>query len=173
MSSLQSMQLWQHTAYASASQTCFHLMTRGSLQYEDPTDDLQALRERVELQRALKLPWLLELAETTAASAKSAPAPAANGSVHVRLPHAIGFIGCLQANGQGTRNGSHAAGGRRSKWRPSTAGACRSCIEPQRSGQGADRPKDQQATGRAPCRSPAVHTADKKQLLMRSTSPGS
>ena len=49
-------------------------------QYEDPTDGVQAMRERIELRRAAQLPWLTELAATTARSA----AAAANGSAQVR-----------------------------------------------------------------------------------------
>ncbi len=35
-------------------------------QYEDPTDVVQLMREKIELQRALKLEWLGQLAAKTA-----------------------------------------------------------------------------------------------------------
>lgn len=35
-------------------------------QYEDPTDVVQHMREKIELQRALKLEWLVQLAARTA-----------------------------------------------------------------------------------------------------------
>ena len=53
------------------------------LQYEDPTEDLQTIRERVELRRAVKLPWLMELAAKVAQAAASALP--ANG--HAQVAH--------------------------------------------------------------------------------------
>lgn len=44
------------------------------MQFEDPTDAVQSLRERIELQRALKLRWLLDLAVKGARAPHTPPA---------------------------------------------------------------------------------------------------
>jgi hypothetical protein len=51
-----------------------------ALQYEDPTDVVQSMRERIELQRAWKAKWLVELARRATRSA-AVPA-AANGTAN-------------------------------------------------------------------------------------------
>ena len=62
-------------------------------QYEDPTDDLQLIRERIELERAVKLPWLTELAAKVAQAAASPPP--ANGHVQVRPGAGTSFCLCI------------------------------------------------------------------------------
>lgn len=49
-------------------------------QYEDPTDTVQLIRERIELQRAVKLPWLADLAASTAKAIAAGTLTATNGS---------------------------------------------------------------------------------------------
>ncbi|KAK9917560.1 hypothetical protein WJX75_005792 [Coccomyxa subellipsoidea] len=48
--------------------------------YEDPTDTVQLIRERIELQRAVKLPWLADLAASTAKAIAAGTLTATNGS---------------------------------------------------------------------------------------------
>ncbi|EIE27453.1 acyl-CoA N-acyltransferase [Coccomyxa subellipsoidea C-169] len=48
--------------------------------YEDPTDTVQLIRERVELQRAVKLPWLADLAASTAKALGGSPTAAASSN---------------------------------------------------------------------------------------------
>ena len=62
-------------------------MCGGVLQYEDPTDDLQTIRERIELRQAVKLRWLMELAAKVAQAAASALP--ANG--HAQVAH-LGLV---------------------------------------------------------------------------------
>ena len=48
-------------------------------QFEDPTDEMQGMRERVEARRATSLPWLCSLADKAAEAAKKGGAAAASG----------------------------------------------------------------------------------------------
>jgi len=50
------------------------------IQFEDPTDEMQGMRERIEAKRAAALPWLCSLADKAAEAAKKGAAAAKKGA---------------------------------------------------------------------------------------------
>ena len=60
------------------------------MQYEDPTDNIQSIREKLELERAARLEWLRAAAATCAHSCA-----AVNGSAQVSLPTPECFLSLL------------------------------------------------------------------------------
>ncbi len=53
-------------------------------QYEDPTDVVQMMREKIELQRALKVEWLVQLAQKTAQEMSTKAGPSNGNSSEVK-----------------------------------------------------------------------------------------
>ena len=72
------------------------------MQYEDPTDDLQMLRTKVELQRAVKLQWLQDLAANAAKALSAAQgasgdsSTAANVGLITSFSFSEGVMKCLK-----------------------------------------------------------------------------
>lgn len=65
------------------------------LQYEEPTDDVQALREKVELERSHLVPWLRELA-----ALQGQNSIAMNGSAGDQVPTSLALCAAELARAQ-------------------------------------------------------------------------